>query len=85
VLLLAHTLTLVLLLLLTAQQHQQQIVQAVREAFPAVRLGIHCHNDQELAVCNSVQAVRSGVTVVQGTVNGIGVSDAPDSYYCNCL
>jgi len=49
-----------------------EAVKAVRERLPNVRIGIHCHNDQELAVCNSLQAVKSGATVVQGTVNGIG-------------
>lgn len=36
------------------------------------RLGIHCHNDGELAVANSLAAVRAGVTHVQGTINGYG-------------
>ncbi|KAG5181285.1 2-Isopropylmalate synthase [Tribonema minus] len=49
-----------------------QAVRTVASAFPGVRLGIHCHNDQELAVSNSLQAVQSGATVVQGTINGIG-------------
>ncbi len=35
-------------------------------------LGIHCHNDAELAVANSVQAVGEGCALVQGTVNGYG-------------
>ncbi|MBI4918247.1 MAG: citramalate synthase, partial [Acidobacteria bacterium] len=35
-------------------------------------LGIHAHNDAELAVANSIAAVRAGVTMVQGTVNGLG-------------
>jgi len=35
-------------------------------------LGIHCHNDCELAVANSIAAVEAGVTQVQGTINGIG-------------
>src|SRR5205823_2012544 len=34
-------------------------------------LGIHCHNDCEVAVANSLAAVRHGATQVQGTVNGI--------------
>lgn len=37
-----------------------------------VPLGIHCHNDCELAVANSLIAVQSGVTQVQGTINGYG-------------
>jgi 2-isopropylmalate synthase len=35
-------------------------------------LGIHCHNDSELGVANSLQAVGEGVVLVQGTINGIG-------------
>lgn len=35
-------------------------------------LGIHTHNDTELAVANSLMAVRAGCTHVQGTVNGYG-------------
>ncbi|CAN0061671.1 unnamed protein product [Ectocarpus sp. 6 AP-2014] len=49
-----------------------EIVRDVKAAYPGTRLGIHCHNDQGLAVANSLQAVRSGADVVQGTVNGIG-------------
>lgn len=37
---------------------------------PAV--GIHAHNDAELAVANSLAAVRAGARMVQGTVNGYG-------------
>jgi 2-isopropylmalate synthase len=35
-------------------------------------LGIHAHNDGELAVANSLAAVRCGVRMVQGTINGYG-------------
>ncbi len=35
-------------------------------------LGIHCHNDAELAVANSIQAVGEGCALVQGTINGYG-------------
>ncbi len=35
-------------------------------------LGIHCHNDSDLAVSCTLAAVRAGCTMVQGTVNGIG-------------
>lgn len=35
-------------------------------------VGIHCHNDGGMAVANSVQAVKSGATQVQGTFNGYG-------------
>lgn len=35
-------------------------------------VGIHSHNDAELAVANSIAAVRGGATMVQGTINGYG-------------
>jgi 2-isopropylmalate synthase len=37
-----------------------------------VAIGIHCHNDCELAIANSLAAVEVGATQVQGTINGIG-------------
>src|SRR6266480_5599958 len=37
-----------------------------------VPLGIHCHNDGELAVANTLAAVSAGCVHVQGTINGYG-------------
>ncbi|MCA9234263.1 MAG: citramalate synthase [Planctomycetales bacterium] len=37
-----------------------------------VPLGIHTHNDCELAVANSLAAVDAGAVQVQGTINGFG-------------
>jgi len=34
--------------------------------------GIHCHNDCELAVANSLAAVGAGAVQVHGTINGFG-------------
>ncbi|MBI4212919.1 MAG: citramalate synthase [Chloroflexi bacterium] len=36
------------------------------------RIGIHVHNDAGTAVANTLAAVRSGATQVQGTINGVG-------------
>ncbi len=47
------------------------IVQAVRQGI-GVPLGIHAHDDCELAVANTLAAVESGVAQVQGTINGYG-------------
>ena len=47
------------------------MVKVVREKFTGV-LGIHCHNDAELAVANTLAAVGAGATHVQGTINGYG-------------
>ena len=50
----------------------------IRHGFELVRgvvktpLGIHAHNDSELAVVNSLTAFESGAIQIQGTVNGYG-------------
>lgn len=46
-------------------------IRAVQKAV-SVPLGIHVHNDGELAVANSLAAVQTGVIQVQGTINGYG-------------
>lgn len=48
------------------------LVQQVRTLFPTLPLGIHTHNDGELAVANTLAAVNAGVGHVQGTINGYG-------------
>lgn len=49
-----------------------QVVTEVVRQFPDTLIGIHAHNDCELAVANSVAAARVGARMVQGTINGIG-------------
>ncbi len=49
-----------------------RIMSAVAARFPGKILGIHTHNDAELAVANSLAAVEAGATMVQGTMNGYG-------------
>jgi 2-isopropylmalate synthase len=50
------------------------VAEAVDHAKSAVSaaLGIHCHNDSDLATANSLMAVDHGASQVQGTINGIG-------------
>jgi 2-isopropylmalate synthase len=50
----------------------ERIVADVVKLVPGDRLGIHTHNDTENAVANSLAAVRVGVRLVQGTLNGLG-------------
>jgi 2-isopropylmalate synthase len=52
-------------------QQIAEAIKAVKKAMP-VALGIHTHNDAELAVANSLAAVEAGVIQVQGTINGYG-------------
>jgi 2-isopropylmalate synthase len=49
-----------------------EIVEAARRFLPSAVFGIHTHNDSECAVANSLEAVRHGCVLVQGTVNGVG-------------
>jgi 2-isopropylmalate synthase len=48
------------------------ITRTVCQRFPKAAVGIHCHNDSEMAVANSIRAVQAGATQVQGTINGLG-------------
>ena len=43
----------------------------MKKAIPT-RLGIHTHNDSDLAVANALAAVEAGCMQVQGTINGWG-------------
>lgn len=47
------------------------IIREVKKHITAP-LGMHAHNDSELAVANSLAAVEAGAVQVQGTVNGYG-------------
>jgi len=38
----------------------------------SVPVGVHCHNDCDLAVANSLAGVQAGAVMVQGTINGFG-------------
>ncbi|MHB0959042.1 MAG: citramalate synthase [Pirellulaceae bacterium] len=55
----------------------EEITELTRQACQAVQefgigIGIHCHNDCDLAVANSLAAVDAGAVQVQGTINGFG-------------
>jgi 2-isopropylmalate synthase len=52
----------------------EEVAAGVDQARRVVKvgLGIHCHNDCDVAVANSLAAVARGATQVQGTINGIG-------------
>ncbi|MBI2858346.1 MAG: citramalate synthase [Chloroflexi bacterium] len=50
-----------------------EVAEAIRAAGGAkLPLGIHAHNDSDLAVANSFAAVNAGAVQVQGTINGYG-------------
>ncbi|MFW6133998.1 MAG: citramalate synthase [Elusimicrobiota bacterium] len=47
------------------------IVKRVKQEID-INLGIHAHNDSEVAVANSLVAVENGCNMVHGTINGYG-------------
>ncbi len=49
-----------------------KIVKKVQEKLPKAKIGIHTHNDGDMAVANSLAAVEAGAIQVQGTINGYG-------------
>lgn len=52
----------------------EQVSEIVKQVHThdTFNIGIHCHNDGELAVANSLAAVTAGARQVQCTVNGYG-------------
>ncbi len=55
----------------------EDVAKFIKEAITALKktntpVGIHTHNDCELAVANSLAAVDAGAVQVQGTINGLG-------------
>jgi 2-isopropylmalate synthase len=50
----------------------REAIGALAAAGCAAPVAIHCHNDCDLAVANSLSAVAAGAVQVQGTINGLG-------------
>lgn len=48
------------------------ITKKVAVSFPNIRISIHCHNDTDCAVANSIMAIEAGASQVQGTFIGVG-------------
>lgn len=49
-----------------------EITEIVKKHLPDAVIGIHAHNDGDVAVANSLAAVSAGAIQVQGTFNGYG-------------
>ncbi len=50
----------------------KDIVATVRRRFDRAVIGIHPHNDSDVAVANALAAIDAGATHVQGCLNGYG-------------
>ena len=49
-----------------------KITKAVVDAIPSALIGIHAHNDSDLAIANSIASVDAGANHVHGCINGYG-------------
>lgn len=49
-----------------------QMTSMVLKNIPEANLGIHCHNDGDMAVANTIAAIDAGAIQAQGTINGYG-------------
>lgn len=55
----------------TLPEEIEEIITLLKSRF-SVNLGIHCHDDLDMGVANSLAAIKAGCTQVQGTFNGLG-------------
>lgn len=49
-----------------------ELFSEIRDEFPKIDLGVHCHDDFGLSVANSLEALRTGANTVHATINGVG-------------
>ena len=54
------------------RQYQKETNELVAQKAAAAELGIHTHNDADMAVAGAIAAVDAGCAQVQGTMNGYG-------------
>ncbi len=50
----------------------KSVTKEVKNRFPDAVIGVHCHNDNGLALANTLAAIEGGATHVQGTLLGFG-------------
>ncbi len=59
----------------TNPEEFERLFKNLRENIPMfdqITFSVHCHDDLGMAVANSLQAIKSGATRIEGTINGIG-------------
>ncbi|HEG44676.1 MAG TPA: nucleoid-structuring protein H-NS [Phycisphaerales bacterium] len=48
------------------------MVKLYQDHLPGKRIGIHCHNNQQLAFANTIEAIRKDCNLIDGSLYGIG-------------
>jgi 4-hydroxy 2-oxovalerate aldolase len=50
----------------------ESLAKKYMERLPGKTIGIHCHNNQQLAFANTISAIISGINYLDGSLYGIG-------------
>ena len=50
----------------------EYMVKLFQKYLPGKRIGIHCHNNQQLAFANTIEGIRHDANLVDGSLFGIG-------------
>ena len=50
----------------------QHIIELYKKHLPGKRIGMHCHNNQQLAYANTIEGIRFDCNLVDGSLYGIG-------------
>jgi 4-hydroxy 2-oxovalerate aldolase len=50
----------------------RELVATYRAALPGKRIGIHAHNNLQLALANTIEAAAAGATILDATLFGLG-------------
>ncbi|MCD6394700.1 MAG: aldolase catalytic domain-containing protein [Planctomycetes bacterium] len=50
----------------------EYIVKLYQDHLPGKRIGMHCHNNQQLAFANTIEGIRHDSNLVDGSLYGIG-------------
>ena len=53
-------------------ENVHHMVKMYMEHAPGKRIGMHCHNNQQLAFANTIEGIRMGANMVDGSLYGIG-------------
>ena len=48
------------------------VVELYKKHLPGKRIGMHCHNNQQLAYANTIEGIRKDANLVDGSLYGIG-------------
>lgn len=57
---------------IAAPKQVQDVLEAVKRAYPDLKLEVHIHDTRNMGIANTLKAVECGVSGVQSTLGGLG-------------